>query len=361
MTSQSTPDPLSPLSLSTRPVGEEKQHTDSPTSPASPSAPRLRTRTSTTASVASNASSRIRAASIKLLEADPPPGFMAGIGSHASKAPTLPDIRRGSYSKDGWSPIAGSGSEKGRREGVQGNRSAGVIGTSDSQDQAATAARPGLSARDRKKSGSPTSNSGIEPFPTLLEETNHSAASTRVGNSEVQMEQDAKEQARGGVHTDSHLDRDMSEKTTDRDSPVTASPKKDEVCALYSSSYVLFLTLYLADFAAVDPSAKATLDNEHGHRPPGVLEMGPHNTRLSYHCLWSECRGLGWNALPPLVQCCACNVQTQLRRYQFPAPHMDRDRLTDTQRTLLRYGLWTRPVEIPRSVLVGLLAAGKGS
>ena len=42
-------------------------------------------------------SGRLRSASLKFLESNPPPGFLIATGTAASKAPTLGDIRRGSH------------------------------------------------------------------------------------------------------------------------------------------------------------------------------------------------------------------------------------------------------------------------
>lgn len=71
----------------------------SATPPDSPGNTR-RQRTSTNASAISN---RVRTASLKLMEANPPPGMWAATGATASKAPSLADIRRGSYGSEGWS------------------------------------------------------------------------------------------------------------------------------------------------------------------------------------------------------------------------------------------------------------------
>lgn len=68
--------------------------TSTPDSPSNARRPRTSTNTST--------ASRIRTASIKLMEANPPPGMWAATGTSASKAPSLADIRRGSYGSDGW-------------------------------------------------------------------------------------------------------------------------------------------------------------------------------------------------------------------------------------------------------------------
>ncbi|KAF1926745.1 uncharacterized protein M421DRAFT_422343 [Didymella exigua CBS 183.55] len=96
-------------------------------------------RTSTNAST----SSRIRSASIKLMEADPPPGMWAATGSVASKAPSLVDIRRGSFGPDGWDEQK----QREHRRGSQGGTERPVNN------------RRGSSGR-----------LGVEPFPALTEE-----------------------------------------------------------------------------------------------------------------------------------------------------------------------------------------------
>lgn len=91
----------------------------------------------------STASSRIRTASIKLMEADPPPGMWAATGSAASKAPSLKDIRRGSFGSEGWD----DNKQREHRRGSQGNND-----------------RP---ANTRKGS---SGIMGVDPFPAVTEE-----------------------------------------------------------------------------------------------------------------------------------------------------------------------------------------------
>lgn len=98
-----------------------------------------RTRTPTNVSTTP---SRIRTASIKLMEANPPPGMWAATGSVASKAPSLVDIRRGSFGSEGWD-------EQRQREHRRG-----------SQDKSENPA-------DNKKASSAIA--GVDPFPALTE------------------------------------------------------------------------------------------------------------------------------------------------------------------------------------------------
>lgn len=94
-----------------------------------------------TSTNASSTAGRIRAASLKLMEASPPPGMWAATGATVAKAPSVVDIRQGSYSDQGW------------HEGAQRKRA-----SSKGQDENAK---------------SPRAN---EPFPALAEEDPKEAA-----------------------------------------------------------------------------------------------------------------------------------------------------------------------------------------
>jgi uncharacterized membrane protein len=111
---------------------------------ATPSA-KGRSRTGTNVSTTS---SRIRTASIKLMEANPPPGMWAATGSVASRAPSLADIRRGSFGSDGWDE---------QRQRLDRRSSQG----SERAD------RP---SNQRKGSSNQLSVMGTEPFPAVTEE-----------------------------------------------------------------------------------------------------------------------------------------------------------------------------------------------
>lgn len=79
------------------PIDTTQQH-NTTNATSTPDSPTARRRGSTSAS----ATSRLRSASLKLMDANPPPGMWAATGSTASKAPSLADIRRGSFGSDGW-------------------------------------------------------------------------------------------------------------------------------------------------------------------------------------------------------------------------------------------------------------------
>jgi hypothetical protein len=119
------------------------------TPPDSPSNTR-RNRTSTNASIISN---RVRTASLKLMEANPPPGMWAATGTTASKAPSLVDIRTGGYGSEGW------------HEETQRRRA----GSRTSQEKKRV-------EPSRKTSDAGTVSpleGGVEPFPAVTEEDMH--------------------------------------------------------------------------------------------------------------------------------------------------------------------------------------------
>ncbi|KAH7412158.1 hypothetical protein DE146DRAFT_674505 [Phaeosphaeria sp. MPI-PUGE-AT-0046c] len=119
--------------------------------PDSPSNAR-RQRTSTNASTTS---SRIRTASIKLMEANPPPGMWAATGTTASRAPSLADIRTGSFGSGGWN------------KDTQRKRAS----TRSSQEERVKPVR--------KSSGAITPlEGGSEPFPAVTEEDTRERPST---------------------------------------------------------------------------------------------------------------------------------------------------------------------------------------
>ncbi|KAF2734852.1 hypothetical protein EJ04DRAFT_512159 [Polyplosphaeria fusca] len=134
----------------------------------SPTTPTKRSRTSTNASTTS-ATSRLRAASIKMMEASPPPGMWAATGSVASKAPTLAEIRRGSFSSTGWNEESqkyraerrASQSEEGRKLPRR---------TSSTQSGVAPESPVRPNKGRRMSSGGAPGVLNTEPFPSVTEE-----------------------------------------------------------------------------------------------------------------------------------------------------------------------------------------------
>ncbi|KAF1952074.1 hypothetical protein CC80DRAFT_519040 [Byssothecium circinans] len=140
-------------------------HPDSPQNPPvsqpDPQSPARRSQTSTNASTGS----RIRTASLKFIEATPPPGIWAATGSVTSKAPSLADIRRGSFSDSGWNegPQRAKAERSRSEEGgmwIQGQTNSTQSGES----------RPGLGKSKANSSGMLRAN-GVEPFPAVTEGT----------------------------------------------------------------------------------------------------------------------------------------------------------------------------------------------
>jgi hypothetical protein len=84
------------------------------------------------------------------MEANPPPGMWAATGTTASKAPSLVDIRRGSYGSEGW------------HEETQRRRA----GSRTSQEKKRV--EPSRKTSDTGTVSPP--EGGVEPFPAVTEE-----------------------------------------------------------------------------------------------------------------------------------------------------------------------------------------------
>ncbi|KAF2033487.1 hypothetical protein EK21DRAFT_86280 [Setomelanomma holmii] len=120
--------------------------TSNPNPSASPPSSPTHARRARGSTNASTASGRIMSASIKLMEANPPPGMWAATGSTASKAPSLSDIRRGSFGSDGWNDDT--------------QRARASSRTSQEEKMRST----------RRTSATTSPMEGSEPFPAVTEE-----------------------------------------------------------------------------------------------------------------------------------------------------------------------------------------------
>jgi len=85
-----------PLAQPPTPIAPLPTDTHRPTTPQQPSSPR-RTRAGTVSSVATVAGTRLRSASLKLIESDMPLGAWAATAAATARAPSLADIRKGAY------------------------------------------------------------------------------------------------------------------------------------------------------------------------------------------------------------------------------------------------------------------------
>lgn len=150
--------------------------------------PQKRSRTSTATSAASN---RIRAASIKLMEATPPPGMWAATGNVISKAPSLSDIRGGSFGSAGWTEEQ----QKRRRRGLSQGATEGGAGRLRSSSHSGS---PDVAVPAQPRSPpSPAGMPSAEPFPTLTEEELEAVPSQKDGA--VSTEDIHKEKELGGA------------------------------------------------------------------------------------------------------------------------------------------------------------------
>ncbi|KAK2773448.1 hypothetical protein FQN52_006510 [Onygenales sp. PD_12] len=84
-------------------VEEENKSPSSPRPPTTPVTPTTRAnRAPRPSNASSNTTRRLRGASLKFLESNPPSGMWMATGDIISQAPTLNEIRTGCFSADGW-------------------------------------------------------------------------------------------------------------------------------------------------------------------------------------------------------------------------------------------------------------------
>lgn len=125
------------------------------------------------------------------MEASPPPGMWAATGQTASRAPSLADIRRGSFGSDGWND------EQQRKR----------AGSRTSQGEERTASTTGERPYNSKRMASDKSTASMKPFPALTEEDTRQA-NTHDGTQEKAIPNGVTPKQSSESKT--HVDRDTS-------------------------------------------------------------------------------------------------------------------------------------------------------
>lgn len=101
------------------------------------------------------------------------------------------------------------------------------------------------------------------------------------------------------------------------------------------------------------PNARGAYISSPPHIPALTL---PPTTGLPPHVLHAQHHRLGRHAVPPALQCRTRNVHAHLQRDRLAAPHLDRNRLPDPERALLRDRLRADTVALPRPVVPAAMA-----
>ncbi|KAF2016386.1 hypothetical protein BU24DRAFT_200797 [Aaosphaeria arxii CBS 175.79] len=156
-----------------QPASIQSPQQSSPTDTAAQSSttPQRRSRTSTNASITS-ATNRIRTASVKLMEADAPLGMWAATGQTASKAPSISEIRGGTFGTAGWDEES-QRRNAGRRASLaseSGKNARKSSTTPVATTESATQSPAGKQPTKTSSSGLQTAAVGTEPFPAVTEE-----------------------------------------------------------------------------------------------------------------------------------------------------------------------------------------------
>jgi hypothetical protein len=258
------------------------------------------------------------------MEANPPPGMWAATGSTASKAPSLADIRRGSFGSDGWN------------ENTQRKRAS----TRTSQEERAKPSR-------KTSTGTVVTplEGGSEPFPAVTEEDMRERPSgdhvRSVPGDETHYKQ-----------SDTGVQLRQSNSTTDK---TTASATQQQ-SQVRTDVAVAELRLMINPVCErLYTTTEASLEALFCHWSERFLEVVSDTSGLPHNTLRIECRSMGWYAFPTALQRGAGHVHSHLRRHQLPAQDMGRDRFADSKRSFLRYWIWSCSLAIPGFVLVGLV------
>jgi hypothetical protein len=240
-----------------------------PNSSASPPGSPSNARRQRTSTIASTTSNRIRTASIKLMEANPPPGMWAATGSTASKAPSLADIRRGSFGSDGWN-------EETQRKRAD---------TRTSQEERTRPSRTSSTVVTPLEGGS-------EPFPAVTEEDMREHPS----NETVQH---APTYDAHDKHPNAGIELRQSNSTTDKTNSSAAREPMTESGQVRTASSLIELPItcnLVCEWLC--PTAEASLEKVLCYRSEELLEVVSHTSRLSDHTVRVERCRMGWHAVP---------------------------------------------------------------
>jgi hypothetical protein len=298
----STPVPFPP------PAAGQTQQDSQPSnhSPHSPTTPAHRSRTSTNAS-SSSAAGRIGVASIKLMEADPPPGMRVATGTVAAKAPSLREIRRGSFGTSGWSEeqqknVAESGVES------SGKHEERVRRNSFSQGAPSPESPVRLPLEDRRTTlagahaaiGAGTSNQPASEDTRAPAQGNPPREAMQYDGAPKTMDAAAEVDS----HESSEAPEKEAEATQGRPQQERLVRKSSEDPRLHANRWTVLEWLR--------SSTQSSLEDFYSRRPQSLLEVVPHSRRVSDHSLRSQRHCVGRHALPLAMQCCSSNVQADV-------------------------------------------------
>jgi hypothetical protein len=239
---------------------------------------------------ASTVSGRLRSATGKLMEASPPPGMWAATGTAAAKAPSLSDIRTGSFGSGGWN-------EHVQRSRAGSRASQRASGSRTSTTATATSEQPEHAHASTRRT---SSNNALDTksFPALAEEETRQLAEQNT----------LQDNATSG--TPSKQSSDTATEHADGDRP--RQPKRTSsgrVCQSRDSRCVVLTTTV---HKWLRPAPETSLEAILCYRSQELLEVVPDSRRLPHHTIQSQRRCMGWHAVSPSLQRRACNVQAYL-------------------------------------------------
>jgi hypothetical protein len=231
------------------------------------------------------------------METNPPPGMWAATGAVTSKAPTLTDIRRGSFSTSGWHE------ENQKYDRIQRRASQSEEGGKWSLRRTTSNQSTTPDSPSRPKGLNRTGSSGrlgADPFPAVTEEETHTAPTREIAapivEEKVTPQYTSKEKEIGGV-PDSKESSEVAEK---EDHAAHQAHLERQVSPPSFSRMDHLLTLRIV-LERLRTASQSPMDALNGNRPESVLEVVPDYSWLPHHHLRSQCRGLGRHAFPPAL------------------------------------------------------------
>lgn len=221
------------------------------------------------------------------MEASPPPGMWAATGSVTAKAPTLADIRHGSFSESGWKE------EPQRLKGSL-RRSGSNLQELSAQNEGASGPPKTMSSSDKLRSQG--AQQSVEPFPAVAEEDAHTHAPQEKdsGHDILQApsyEEATKEDLKDGSKVSEH--GNSGSEGHSKESPhhvrqVSSIADTDLTSAIVRQR--------------LRASAKAPVDDLDRHRSESLLEVVPDHPGLPHHAVRPERGGLGRHVIPTTLQ-----------------------------------------------------------
>ena len=285
----------SPRSAASRPTLSDPPDGNAPTTvahetPDSPSSGQFitRARASTSASL-SNATNSFRRGTMRILEADLPPGMWGATANVTSQAPTLGDIRSGRVGREG--------SDLGEEIHGHLERRRSTLGSSKS------AATPGAGSRRSRTRTDSSLSMGTPKTGTKRQGSFGFRVGTKASREDAGATLELSRRVREHDEADHGIVEEMTEEPNQGMAETKKTPLTEEELAQVCKS---LLSQAVTSLQSVDTcvtaanglyrASKTSMDRLNHDRSQGLLEMVHYARGISHHTLRSQCGRLGRHA-----------------------------------------------------------------